>query len=123
MGRPPLKAKERKQRFETSLSTEALARLDHMAVKDGRTWRGRPNRSAILEDLVMAAKAYTREDIIDSTDKNAILCARLGELDMGGWPTDDEDAFREALADELAYVGTGELTIEERMSELVIAAA
>ena len=51
--------------------------------------------------------AASRFDIIDQGDPRAVLNAWLGDYNMGSWPTDDEDAFKVALADELAYVGEG----------------
>ncbi|MBU1483157.1 MAG: hypothetical protein KKH12_15955 [Gammaproteobacteria bacterium] len=52
--------------------------------------------------------------IIDSNDERAVLRAWINGADMGGWPTDDEDAFRAAVIDEAAYgFGIDESEVEE----------
>lgn len=47
----------------------------------------------------------TRFDLLAADDDRAVLRAELGDIVIAGWEFDDTDAFRVALADELAYVG------------------
>ena len=51
---------------------------------------------------------HTRLELLaggEAIPEGAVLYATLGDIILGGWATDDEGAFREALTDELAYVG------------------
>lgn len=61
-----------KEKLYITLSPEAMQRLDHMAEIDGRTWRGQPNRSAVMEDLIMQANVYPEDKLLNSRIAEAI---------------------------------------------------
>jgi hypothetical protein len=54
---------------------------------------------------------YTRRDLLPGgsrTPEGAVLVAVVGDIFLGGWPTDDEAGFSQALSDELEHVGAGD---------------
>ena len=59
---------------------------------------------------------------VDEDDSRAKLGAYWGDLPMGAWTDEDEDAFREAVIDQLKFdlVSDGSATHEEIVKDISI---